>query len=324
MNPSLNHDPGFCPLCGAANNCQLVSPAAYKGPCWCAQMDVPAALLALVPLELKNCSCICRDCILRFQAQQKKTVHCDPAFTLIELLVVVAIIGILASMLLPALARSRTSAQRIRCVGNLRQLGIATQLYWSDNRENCFWWKTGATNGGMLYWFGWISSSGPEGGRTFDATQGALFPYLQGRGVETCPSFAVDLPQFKLKASSSTYGYGYNLNLSAPHNVAPVNTANISEPTETLLYADAAQVNDFQPPASRANPMIEEWYYVSAATDFSSPNYYPNGHFRHAQKANVILCDGHVAVEKMVPGSLDRKLPNQFVGQIRPQILSIK
>ena len=69
--------------------------------------------------------------------------------------------------------------------------------------------------------------------------------------------------------------------------------------------------------------MLEEWYYVDLETNYSSPNNYPNGHFRHSQKANVGFCDGHVGLESFVPGSIDPKLASQFVGQLRPEILTL-
>jgi prepilin-type N-terminal cleavage/methylation domain-containing protein/prepilin-type processing-associated H-X9-DG protein len=242
-------------------------------------------------------------------------------FTLIELLVVIAIISILAALLLPILARSRESARSTECLSNLRQLDIAADLYWDDNSGNCFSYEFGHTNYGAIYWFGWIGP-GAEGDRAFDLSQGALYPYLDGSDVRLCPSLGYALTLFKLKADGVVFSYGYNLYLSVALGKPPFNTRNIHQPAQTALVADAAQVNDFQDPASPTNPMIEEWYYLDLETNYGSPNNYPNGHFRHSGRANVAFCDGHVGSERFIDGSIDPRLPMQFVGQLRPEILT--
>ena len=68
-------------------------------------------------------------------------------FTLIELLVAIAIISILAALLLPALRRGRASAHSVKCLGHLRQLALAAQMYWDDNQGACFRYGGVATNG---------------------------------------------------------------------------------------------------------------------------------------------------------------------------------
>jgi prepilin-type N-terminal cleavage/methylation domain-containing protein/prepilin-type processing-associated H-X9-DG protein len=246
------------------------------------------------------------------------------AFTLIELLIVIAIIGILSALLLPALARSKISAQRIQCVSNLRQLGIGMQLYWNDNDGQCFTTRTVSTNGGVIHWCGWLDGTKPEGQRPYDFSYGKLYPYINASDVRLCPSLNSSPTPLKLKATNIIFfSYGYNGVALSPTNstLPPVNIAQIKNLLDTALFADAAQINDFQAPASHSNPMLEEWYYLDNPTNYPSSVYYPHGHFRHASRANVVFCDAHVGQEKFVPGSLDPKLPNQRVGRLRPEIL---
>lgn len=234
-------------------------------------------------------------------------------FSLVELLTVVAVIAVLAGLLLPALARARSCAGAARCVSNLRQLGLAGQMYWDDHQGWAFPERRSHTNGGWNYWFGWLAD-GQEGGREFRAEAGALWPYLQGRGVETCPGLDRCSPLFKAKARGAAFGYAYNL-LLGPRNGASCRMTAVAGPSELSVFADGGQVNDFQPPASPERPMLEEFYY------FGTNRLEATVHFRHQSRARVVFADGHVAAEAPDPGSEDRRLPGQVAGRLRPAVV---
>jgi prepilin-type N-terminal cleavage/methylation domain-containing protein/prepilin-type processing-associated H-X9-DG protein len=235
------------------------------------------------------------------------------AFTLIELLVVVALIAILASLLLPALMRTQETARQATCFNNLRQLGLAGQLYWDDHQGRTFRYRTGSEGNGDTYWFGWIER-GSEGQRKFDRTRGALQPYLGGRGVELCPTLNYQMADFKLKATGAAYGYGYNIHLSTPLDQAAFKISEVRSPALLGFLADAAQVNTFQPPASPEHPMLEEFYYISTNE--------PTVHFRHSGKTDAIFADGHVQPLLPEAGTLDIRLPKQIIGRLPRQNLA--
>jgi prepilin-type N-terminal cleavage/methylation domain-containing protein/prepilin-type processing-associated H-X9-DG protein len=114
-------------------------------------------------------------------------------FTLIELLVVIAIIAILAAMLLPALSKAKARAQETQCMGNVRQLQIASMVYVTDFNDRLPNNDVGSptSEAGPDAWIkGNVQrfTTPPQSYSTYWASTGALWPYNKSYGIYVCPT----------------------------------------------------------------------------------------------------------------------------------------
>ncbi len=139
-----------------------------------------------------------------------------PGFTLIELLVVIAIIGILAALLLPALAAAKERAKAAQCLSNLRQIGLGMNMY-ADESKGLF-----PESGGLILWdqvdpitqnHGWMQQ---------------ILSYAQNTNVYNCPAIK----------GGFTYFNGVRAAYIATTNYAPVDTKQILFPSAYVLSGD--------------------------------------------------------------------------------------
>ena len=191
-------------------------------------------------------------------------------FTLIELLVVVAIIGILTSMLLPALGKARLSAQKSVCVSNMKQIGTSMYIYGDDNDSHVV---TAAVSGSITY-----SQQLSEDYGMSDAIFACAQDKIERSNDRKTRSYSMNTGTSITFEGTSTPKDDSDCN--GVTRMATYNTVSYNEiASDTLLLTELWENINYAHGWSRADMTWSYWNYMSDWTErldafhFGRPNY---------------------------------------------------
>jgi len=226
----------------------------------------------------------------------------NKGLTLVEMLIVLAIIGVIAAILLPVLGKARESGRRTACLSNLKQLGLAFNMYTQDaNRKYPFagvytpfaghstgWapgnghWVAGRPNEPIAC----VGPGNPAGctevgqyinGWKAIPEEGALFSYVRSTQVYMCPS----------NDTAVKKRMSYSMNCA----VSGLNDVKMRQPSEIVLLVDEEKANDgyfFAVDDGGPNPAGSTFGMPAGPTDSTDAL-----DTVHNGGGNLLFCDGH-------------------------------
>lgn len=225
---------------------------------------------------------------------------CSRKFTLIEMLVVVAIIGILASMMMPSLHNAIDSARSMSCQNNLKQIYLADGLYMQDNG----WLVPGRVLPSGNAWDVFLSwwQHKLRGYAGYDTSTpsswSAGFERLR-EGVFLCPSMekiGSGTEQFSYAQSSFNYISQGTFNMTprlevgtGAYAVRPDSRSSVAGPSKILLIGELGSVTGSATGSLGSPYIFSGGDYNGTGSSLHDPN------FLHAETKNTLFLDGHVS-----------------------------
>jgi len=220
--------------------------------------------------------------------QSSSRARFSPAFTLVELLVVIGIIGLLVAILLPALGKARAQAQTLKCLSNLRQVGIAMQMY--CNAQHGYLPYPTTTFGESALWFSaidpYLTKVIGDANRTGVAQTRSYAEYKQCPVYDTFDGNRSGTGQDTTKEFARTYKMNSMLRHNNPYG--PAKITEVHRSSEFVMVGDGVSLDQV---GYISNQFDNGQFSMEVNNITAGGQTWPA--LRHKGGANILFVDGH-------------------------------